>query len=71
MARTVVVRNPKGVMKSLERAIAAFPDLRIGQLVACATYESRHRTADPFYIEDTELIEALDRFVGTHAKKQS
>ena len=48
------VRNPEGVFAAIRRGLSEFPDFRVCQLIVNATLN------DPFYIEDNELIKAID-----------
>jgi hypothetical protein len=56
-----VIRNPEGVLAAIRRAIAVFPDLRVGQLIYNAN------GGEPFNVEDEALIAKLDAFVKAHS----
>lgn len=46
------------VLKELEKFWKQNPDLRLGQIIANLNYEIMENN-DPFYIEDTDLLELL------------
>lgn len=55
------MRNPERipeVLKELEKFWKQNPDLRLGQIIANLNYEIMENN-DPFYIEDTDLLELL------------
>jgi hypothetical protein len=57
------VRNPKripDVLRRLEKVWREHPDLRLGQIVSNAT-SSIMASTDPFYVEDDQMIDAIER----------
>ena len=56
------MRDKKRIRPICERLATAwerFPDMRLGQLI-CNAYIGKR---DPFFIEDDELIEMIEKFV--------
>ncbi len=68
------MRDPKridNVLAGLKRAWKIDPDMRLGQLVV-----NLSRTHDPFYVEDNDMLWAIQHYldtqtfkVGTRAKR--
>lgn len=60
------IRKPVEAVAAIARGMAAFPDLRVCQLIVNATGRN-----DPFYVEDDLLIICIDRFVKEHGPQSS
>ncbi len=59
------MRDPKRIkpiIKKLEAYWEKNPDLRLGQIIAnCVRAYDGRLNCDPFYLEDDELLEGLDK----------
>lgn len=55
----------KRLYAAIERAMRAFPDMRVGQLIEDATGFDH----DIFYVEDDLMVALLDTYVSTYAAK--
>lgn len=59
------MRDPKRIHKFCQRLEAAWltvPDWRFGQLMMNVLGEMSHRGRDPFFPEDDEMIEFIEKF---------
>lgn len=71
--------NHPAVMHELSKAMAAFPELRVGQLLDNALTEYRKApdaltdggdNADLFYMSDLSLANALQVYTSKHGKRE-
>ncbi len=51
------------VLRMLETAWKQSPDLRLGQLIVCASTLGNKYSIDPFYIEDDAMVIGLTKFI--------
>ena len=61
------MRDPKRIpiiLEKIRKLWEAYPDLRLGQLVYNAAWDSREKGVDVFYTEDDALEEGLDILSG-------
>jgi hypothetical protein len=62
------MRDIKRIRPFCERLAAAwerFPDLRFGQFIF--NVYSRHASGDPFFVEDDETIQMIEKFVDDYS----
>lgn len=67
------MRDPKRIHKfcaRLEKAWMMFPDQRFGQLMCNILGDMQSNGRDPFFPEEDEMIEYIEKYLGVDTEKK-